>query len=96
MKVAILNNLLTANGGIDKLAKIISHSLGIIYFTDDNHRPVISVNGDTLKMEGKMKFSYIPQDIAKGKIGMDYYREEERETVTFIDIEDIAAITFMK
>ena len=47
-------------------------------------------------MTGKMRFSYIPKDIANGKIGLDQYREEERETITFIDISDIAAITFMK
>ena len=96
MKTAIFNNLLTANGGIDKIAKIISHSLGIIYFTDDNNKPTLSVEGDTIKMTGKMRFSYIPKDIANGKIGLDQYREEERETITFIDISDIAAVTFMK
>ena len=96
MKTAIFNNLLTANGGIDKVAKIISHSLGVIYFTEDNNRPDLSIDGDNIKMTGKMRFSYIPKDIANGKIGLEQYREEERETITFIDISDIAAITFMK
>ena len=96
MKTADFNNIVTANGGLDKIIRIVIISVGTINITDNNDCIELESDGNLLKYVGKMRQSYRPSGTMNRKVGLSTFVEEKFDIITYIDIDTIASITFRK